>query len=86
MTTTTPVTESPLDPADAVYSHVCPAGDGWLHKIEKGQTLRIVDMEGEPSSGYYFLRCERSNQSLLGQCYDCWPAAGVFNHWQRSAQ
>jgi len=39
-------TESALDPACAIYDHVISAGDGWLHKIKLGQTLRIVDLEG----------------------------------------
>lgn len=38
--------ESPLDPGTAVYDHVLPAGEGWLHPIQAGQTLRIVDLEG----------------------------------------
>ena len=39
-------TESALDPANAVYDLTLPAGDGWLHELKKGQTLRIVDLEG----------------------------------------
>ena len=38
--------ESTLDPANAVYSAVIPAGESWLHPITKGQTFRIVDLEG----------------------------------------
>jgi hypothetical protein len=38
--------ESALDPARAVQSEVVPAGEGWLARIERGQTLRIVDLEG----------------------------------------
>ena len=38
--------ESPLKPEDAVYDEVLPAGDGWMHKIRKGQSFRIVDLEG----------------------------------------
>lgn len=38
--------ESPLRPEDAVYDRVIPAGEGWMHEIRKGQTLRIVDLEG----------------------------------------
>jgi len=39
-------TPSHLDPADAVYSEIIPAGESWLHLISEGQTLRIVDLEG----------------------------------------
>lgn len=37
---------STLDPADAVYSQIIPAGESWLHPIGAGQTFRIVDLEG----------------------------------------
>jgi uncharacterized protein len=38
--------ESRLNPADAVIDEVCLAGDPWVKRIHRGQTLRIVDMEG----------------------------------------
>jgi urea carboxylase-associated protein 1 len=38
--------ESSLDPARAVRSEVVPAGEPWLGRIDRGQTLRIVDLEG----------------------------------------
>ena len=44
--TTFNLVESALDPVDAVYDHVLPAGDGWLHPVKAGQTLRILDLEG----------------------------------------
>ena len=37
---------STLDRANAVYSEVIPAGESWIYPIIKGQTLRIVDLEG----------------------------------------
>lgn len=37
---------STLDSADAIYSEVIPAGESWIHPIAKGQTFRIVDLEG----------------------------------------
>ena len=40
------VTESTLDPANAIYSAVVPAGESWIYPVEKGQTLRIVDLKG----------------------------------------
>jgi hypothetical protein len=39
-------TESPLDPATAIYDFTLPAGDGWMHEIKKGERFRIVDLEG----------------------------------------
>jgi uncharacterized protein len=40
------LTESPRDPARAIRSEVVPAGEPWLGRIERGQVLRIVDLEG----------------------------------------
>ena len=38
--------ESNLDPKDAVYNEVLDAGLGWIHELKKGQTFRILDIEG----------------------------------------
>ena len=47
-------TESPLDPDKAIYDHTIPAGDGWMHEIKAGQTLRIVDLEGNQAADTLF--------------------------------
>lgn len=38
--------ESKLDPARAVHDEVIESGRGWAHTVRRGQTLRIVDLEG----------------------------------------
>jgi urea carboxylase-associated protein 1 len=38
--------ESQLNPNDAVYRHVIPAGEPWIHQIQRGQYFRIVDLGG----------------------------------------
>jgi urea carboxylase-associated protein 1 len=38
--------ESPLDPADAVFDAIVRAGEPWMKELRAGQTLRIVDLEG----------------------------------------
>jgi uncharacterized protein len=38
--------ESQRDPARAVFDHVVESGCGFSHDIRRGQTLRIVDLEG----------------------------------------
>ena len=43
---TSPLTESPRNPANAVYNYELPAGEPWLHLVKKGQVLRILDLEG----------------------------------------
>jgi len=42
----TRLVESSLDPARAIRSEVVLAGEPWLGGVERGQTLRIVDLEG----------------------------------------
>src|SRR5687768_16696615 len=39
-------TESRLRPEDAVYDHVVESGLGWSREIKRGQTFRILDLEG----------------------------------------
>lgn len=48
------LTESPLTPESASYRQVIPAGDHWLHPIQKGQTLRILDLEGNQAADTLF--------------------------------
>ena len=43
---TTQLVESPLDPADAIYREVVPAGEPWMRVVKKGQVFRILDLEG----------------------------------------
>ncbi len=38
--------ESALDPDTASFREVIPAGEPWLHQVRNGQTLRILDLEG----------------------------------------
>ena len=46
--------ESPLREADAIHAEVIPAGDGWIHLIKAGQTLRITDLEGNQAADTFF--------------------------------
>ncbi len=46
--------ESSLDPQNAVHDEVVRAGDHWLHEIKKGQTLRILDLEGNQAADTLF--------------------------------
>ena len=42
--------ESELLPGDAVFRQVIPAGDYWIDTVKRGQTLRIVDVEGNQAA------------------------------------
>jgi urea carboxylase-associated protein 1 len=48
------LTESALDPAQAIYDFTLPAGEGWSHEILRGQTFRIVDLEGNQAADTLF--------------------------------
>jgi len=50
--------ESTLRAEDAVYDHVLPAGEGWMRRIEKGQSFRIVDLEGNQAVDTLFYDAE----------------------------
>jgi urea carboxylase-associated protein 1 len=53
---TSALVESSLDPAHAIASEVVPAGEAWLGRIERGQALRIVDLEGNQAVDTLFFR------------------------------
>ena len=40
------LTESKLLTQDAVLNETCDAGDPWIGIVKKGQTFRILDLEG----------------------------------------
>jgi urea carboxylase-associated protein 1 len=40
------LTESPLDPAAAAHDASVRSGEPWMKELRRGQTLRIVDLEG----------------------------------------
>jgi urea carboxylase-associated protein 1 len=48
------LTESALDPAHAIYDFTLPAGEGWAHEVARGQTFRIVDLEGNQAADTLF--------------------------------
>jgi urea carboxylase-associated protein 1 len=48
------ILESRLDPANAVYDAIVPAGEPWIHEIRKAQVFRIVDVEGNQAADTLF--------------------------------
>jgi uncharacterized protein len=51
-------TTSPLNPENAAYDFTIPAGEPWIHIIKKGQTFRIVDLEGNQAVDTLFYNAE----------------------------
>jgi len=52
------LTESPLDPADAQYRKVVPAGEYWIHLVRQGETLRLLDLEGNQAVDTLFFNAD----------------------------
>jgi urea carboxylase-associated protein 1 len=45
---------SPREPASARYRKIVPAGDYWFETVERGEYLRIVDVEGNQAADTLF--------------------------------
>ena len=54
--------ESTLDPADALYTEVIPAGNGWSREILAGQIFRIVDLEGNQAVDTLFFNAGATDE------------------------
>ena len=37
--------QSKYKPENAIYSYDILSGEGWMHKINAGQTFRVIDLE-----------------------------------------
>lgn len=48
------LTTSPLLPEQALMRQTVPAGDYWLQELKAGQTLRILDLEGNQAADTLF--------------------------------
>ncbi|MBB3221269.1 urea amidolyase associated protein UAAP2 [Pseudoduganella umbonata] len=55
--------ESQLDPATAAADFHQPAGEPWLHKVTRGQVLRIVDLEGNQAVDTIFYNADDTAES-----------------------
>lgn len=60
-------TESPRQRESAVYDKVIPAGDGWFHRIEAGQVLRITDLEGNQAADTFFFSADDVKERFSAQ-------------------
>lgn len=50
--------ESSLKEGAAIYNKVIFAGDGWMHELMPGQTIRIVDLAGNQAADTMFYDAE----------------------------
>lgn len=49
---------STLQPETASYRKIVPAGDYWMHVVQRGSTLRIVDVEGNQAADTLFYNAD----------------------------
>ena len=65
--------DSLFRPEDACYREIVPAGKGWMHLLKKGQTFRIVDMEGNQAADTTFYNADNpqnhfsATRTIVGQ-------------------
>lgn len=52
------IKESNLQPETASYRKIVPAGDYWMHVVKRGQTLRLVDVEGNQAADTLFYNAD----------------------------
>ena len=52
--------ESKLKPEQAVVDEICAAGEPWVKRVNKGQTFRIVDLEGNQAVDTLFYNAEEA--------------------------
>lgn len=52
--------ESTLQVQDAAQDHYQPAGEPWLHRLARGQTLRIIDLEGNQAVDTLFFNADET--------------------------
>lgn len=61
------LTVSRLDPANAIYRHVIPAGDPWTRVVLRGQYLRIVDLKGNQAADTLFYNAQNVEDRYSAQ-------------------
>ncbi len=54
----TTLCESQLDTTTAILDVYQPAGEPWLHALQRGQTLRIIDLEGNQAVDTIFYNAD----------------------------
>jgi uncharacterized protein len=52
------IKESTLREADAIYRRIVPAGDYWMHVVCEGETLRLLDLEGNQAADTLFFNAD----------------------------
>ena len=72
--------ESTLHPEAAVFRHVIPAGEPYLFEVKAGQTLRLLDLEGNQAVDTLFFSARNPRER-----YDRILGTGTMNTLNRIA-
>jgi uncharacterized protein len=56
------IKQSHLTPDTASYRKVVPAGDYWMHIVKKGETFRILDLEGNQAADTLFFNADEPHE------------------------
>jgi uncharacterized protein len=62
MTAPIPIKDSSLKADRAFYRHAIPAGAYWMHVVNKGETLRLVDVEGNQAADTLFFNADNPSE------------------------
>lgn len=52
------IKESTLREGDAIYRRIVPAGEYWMHVVCEGETLRLLDLEGNQAADTLFFNAD----------------------------
>jgi urea carboxylase-associated protein 1 len=58
---------SPLAPVDAIFTETVNAGDPFVHEVRRGQTVRIVDLEGNQAVDTLFYNAHDTTERYSAQ-------------------
>ena len=84
--------DSDLKIEDAVYDEVLNAGLGWMHELKKGQTFRILDIEGNQAVDTTFYDLENPEdhygavQTIVAQKNIYLTTGSILSRYLKSQQ
>jgi urea carboxylase-associated protein 2 len=72
--------ESRRDPTDASLNDTIPAGEPWMGVVCRGQTFRIVDIDGQPGRRYAVLQRFEQRRTLQRGRHGALPGSPLSHH------
>ncbi len=83
-TSTATLTSSTRDAADACLRHVIPAGEPWVGELTAGQTMRLLDLEGNQAVDTLFFSARQPARALRPAAHAAPPAQPLPHHRHRA--